>query len=160
MQPRGMNEQMNTNFSQILMSKLVLCAKMLPFPLSVPGALQSDGHLHAQQSHARQQQPVERLLFDGHHTPHCHHAVDREQEATQQSQQGIHDATHHGAQKSCTEGQLYYISLCLVRQTQIQTATFCLKSCRSAACCSEPNIVLLWKKIQKCLRFDLFSKKI
>jgi len=75
-----------------------------PFPLRVSGALQSDGHFHAQQRHARQQQPIEGLLFDGHHAPHRHRPVRREQEAAQQSQQDVQEATHRGAADDlCTE---------------------------------------------------------
>lgn len=76
---------------------------MLPFPLSVSGALQSDSHFHAQQSHARQQQPIEWLLFNGHHTPHCHHPMDRKQEATQQSQQDVQETAHHASEGICTD---------------------------------------------------------
>ena len=66
----------------------------LPFPLSIAGALDGDGHLHPQQSDAHQQQPIERLPFDRDHTPYSHHTMDRKQEATEQGQQDVEYTAH------------------------------------------------------------------
>lgn len=102
-------------------------AQVLPFPLCVTGALQSDSHFHAKQSHARQQQPIERLPFNSHHTPHCHHSMDGKQEATQQSQQDVQDPAHHAPQRTCTEDMslLCIFALCYPRNPTVFVYCVC-----------------------------------
>ncbi len=66
-----------------------------PFPFSVACVFDSDGHLHPQQCHTRQQQPIGGLACHLHHTPHRQDAMDRKQEATQKSQHDVQNPAHY-----------------------------------------------------------------